>query len=106
MAMVYISGPISNAPDYLINFAGAKSRLLRCGYEVVNPAQMCLSLPSSFSHEMYMKICMAALECCDTIYLLNGWQNSVGAKIEAEYALFNNYTMIEEGSKDDITFNP
>ena len=106
MARVYISGPISNAPDYLINFAGAKSRLLRCGYEVVNPAQMCLSLPNTFSHNEYMEVCMAALKACDTIYLLNGWQNSVGAKIEAEYALFNNYTMIEEGSKDDITLNP
>lgn len=106
MARVYVSGPISNAPDYLINFAGAKSRLLRCGYEVVNPAQMCLSLPNTFSHNEYMEVCMAALKACDTIYLLNGWQNSVGAKIEAEYALFNNYTMIEEGSKDDITLNP
>ena len=103
MAMVYISGPISNAPDYLINFAGAKSRLLRCGYEVVNPAQMCLSLPVSFTHDQYMEICLAALKCCDTIYLLNGWQNSVGAKIEAEYALFNNYVLIEEGSENDFT---
>ena len=105
MKRVYVAGPISNCPDYLIRFAGAKSRLLRCGYEVVNPAQMCLSLPV-LEHSEYMKICMAALECCDTIYLLEGWQQSVGAKIEAEYALFNNYTMIEEGSKDDITLNP
>lgn len=106
MKRVYVAGPISNCPDYMIRFGDAKSRLLLNGYEVVNPAQMCLSLPVSFTHDQYMKICMAALECCDTIYLLNGWQNSVGAKIEAEYALFNNYTMIEEGSKDDITLNP
>lgn len=105
MARVYIAGPIMGKPDYLIDFAGAKARLIRKGYEVVNPAQMCLSLPELL-HDQYMKICMAALECCDTIYLLKGWQNSVGAKIEAEYALFNNYTMIEEGSKDDITLNP
>ena len=103
MERVYISGPITGCPDYMIRFANAKSRLLRKGYKVVNPAQMCFSLPVSFSHSDFMKICMAALECCDTIYLLNGWQNSVGAKIEAEYALFNNYTMIEEGSKNDPT---
>lgn len=106
MHRIYVSGPITGTPDYLIRFAGAKSRLLCCGYEVVNPAQMCLSLPNTFSHNEYMEVCMAALKACDTIYLLNGWQNSAGAKIEAEYALFNNYTMIEEGSKDDITLNP
>lgn len=103
MKIIYISGPISGCPDYMIRFAGAKSRLLRCGYEVVNPAQMCLSLPTTLTHNQYMEICMAALKACDTIYLLNGWQNSVGAKIEAEYALFNNYVLIEEGSENDFT---
>ena len=106
MARVYISGPITDSPDYMIRFSDAKSRLLLRGYDVVNPAQMCHSLPLSFTHDQYMKICMAALECCDTIYLLKGWKNSKGAKIEAEYALFNNYTMIEEGSKNDPTYNP
>ena len=105
MTRFYISGAITGVPDYLIKFAHAKSRLMMHGYEVVNPAQLCLSLPQSFTHEQYMDICMAALKACDGIYLLKGWQSSKGAKIEAEYALFNSYTMIEEGGAGDFTFD-
>lgn len=97
MARVYISGPITGVPDYLIRFEQAKKFLFTRGFfDVVNPAQMCINLPSSFTHDEYMRVCMAALECCDTIYMLKGWEQSEGAKAECEWAMFHNYKIMSE----------
>lgn len=100
MSRVYISGGITNVPDYMIRFSEAKTRLVKRGYEVVNPAQVCLSLPVSFTHEQYMTVCLAMLECCDTIYMLHGWEESKGAKIELEWAMFHGFKIMAED--DDI----
>lgn len=34
----------------------------------------------------FMRIDMAALECCEQIYMLDNWEDSPGAKRELEYA--------------------
>lgn len=39
-------------------------------------------LPEGFDWAEYMKICIPMLSCCDVIILLDGWQNSKGAKAE------------------------
>lgn len=96
MARVYISGPITGTHDYMKRFTDAEVKLLGMGYEVINPAFINSHLPKSFTHDEYMKVCIAMLECCDTIYMLHGWRNSKGAKIEAEYALFNNIKILSE----------
>lgn len=36
---VYISGPISNEPDYKAKFAKAEAELKEQGFEVINPAK-------------------------------------------------------------------
>ena len=102
MARVYISGGITNVPDYRIRFAEAKTLLLIRGYEVVNPATVCESLPTSFTHEQYMKVCMALLECCDTIYMLNGWGKSKGAQAECEWALFHGLKILTEDKDGEV----
>ena len=95
MARVYISGGITNVPDYRIRFAEAKTLLLSRGYDVVNPATVCESLVG-FTHEEYMKVCMALLSCCDIIYMLHGWDTSIGAKAELEWAMFHGLGIMSE----------
>ena len=41
-----------------------------------------------------MSLCM--LEMCDTIYMLKNWENSIGAKLEWEFAKANNYKIMYE----------
>lgn len=93
---VYISGGITNVPNYMERFTKAESDLIKQGYEVVNPARINANLPMICTHEDYMKVSMAELSICDTIYLLKGYETSSGAMEELTYALKNGYTIIKE----------
>ena len=99
---IYLSGPITNDPNYMARFEQAEKLLTDKGYEVVNPAKVNANLPKTFTHDEYMEVSMAELRCCDAIYLLKGWEYSKGAKAEAEYALFNNYKIYSEGKCGEL----
>lgn len=80
---VYISGPMTGLPDYnrgVFNAAAAKLRAI--GYEVVNPAEQ----PEQPSWEEYMRHDIKLMMGCQSIFLLPGWQNSRGARIEFQIA--------------------
>ena len=81
---VYIAGPITNNPDYKNQFKEVENQFKRFeGVSVViNPA----TLPTGLSQQEYMSICIPMLYCCNTIYLLKGWENSLGANIEKQLA--------------------
>ena len=79
---IYIAGPMSG----LVNCNRDKFNLMaECltqgGHVVLNPA----TLPDGLSQADYMAVCIAMLQRCDAILMLNGWQGSEGAK--AEHAL-------------------
>lgn len=82
----YISGPITGLPieQAIKNFADAEARLKSAGMEVVNP--MTLPHDHDKSWEAYMKECIVALMGCDCIYMLEGWDKSRGASMEANIA--------------------
>ena len=44
-----------------------------------------------------MKMSMTMLEMCQYIYMLKGWEKSLGANREYGYALASDMTIIREG---------
>lgn len=80
---IYIAGPMSglvefNRPAFMFNAAKLTGR----GHVALNPA----ILPDGLSQAQYMDICLAMLRCADAIYLLNGWEASLGAIAEKSLA--------------------
>ena len=104
---IYLLGPISGIENYKENFAAAEreahERLSDWEPEVFNPAN--IILPVTATHEDYMKICMRKLADCDTIYMMNGWQDSRGACREYGYALGRQMAIFRQPKpKKDKTF--
>ncbi|WP_444654016.1 DUF4406 domain-containing protein [Citrobacter portucalensis] len=82
MSKIYIAGPMSGLPGFnRPAFHRAAAHIVRRGNVALNPA----ILPDGLEQAEYMDICLAMLRCADGIFMLDGWQQSAGAK--AEYAL-------------------
>ena len=91
--IIYISGKMRGLPDKgKSHFAAAERSLRDRGYIVLNPSQ----LPDGMPDDTYMPICLAMLEAADSIYMLCGWEDSVGATSELAYAKCQNKTILYE----------
>lgn len=86
MSKVYISGAVSNIPydEVLANFKEAENFLYARGDEPVNPTKHC---DVNWDWDDCMKKVIPLLLECDKIYMLKGWKNSRGAKLEHFIAL-------------------
>lgn len=114
---VYISGPMTGLPNNnRIAFDAAAWRLRDMGHSVINPHDLALvfgaadEIADSFvAHyagdkasggslaQCVLDADLAALRSCDCIYLLKGWENSRGAKMElAEASRLNLWIWLEE----------
>lgn len=87
--LVYVSGPISDAPDHVKEFREAVDFLKHDGHRVLDP----LSIPASkdiLSERKewvyYMKRAVKLLMGADGIYMLEGWEKSEGASLEHQLA--------------------
>lgn len=82
---VYIAGKITglNRASAELKFQSAAGGLARKGHDEFYPTVR----PDyeSISYEDYMHICFAMIDICDSICLLDNWQNSEGARMELEY---------------------
>lgn len=88
---IYVSGPMRGYPLYNFPaFDAAADELRKAGWKVINPAEMDrkhgfnpeTDEPSEeFLRQAYRRDAMS-LALCDAIYMLRGWENSVGANWE------------------------
>jgi hypothetical protein len=81
---VYISGPIKGNDNYVDDFSKAESTLRSLGYKTVNPVTLPHATDATYAD--YMRVDIIAMLDCDRIYLLRGWEQSQGAKLEFEVA--------------------
>lgn len=89
MGVIYISGPITGVARYWDAFWKAENTLRTKGWIVLNPVQ----LPAGMPQEKYMPICLSMLQAADAVCLLDGWEASGGAKIEALFARYQGKTV-------------
>lgn len=83
---VYISGPITGKLNLNVEaFDKAVDVLRHRGFSTVNPHDLETDKTKSYAH--YMKLCLVALMQCDSIYMLDGWEASRGARLEHRVAV-------------------
>ena len=95
---IYISGKITGTTDYVERFEKAEE-FLKENYpdaEIINPVNTSLTLPESTTYQQYMKLSLCLLDMCDTIYMMDGWDDSNGASLEFQYALAMGYKTMHE----------
>ena len=95
---IYISGAITNNPNYKEDFERAEDYLQReyPSADIINPALVNSFLPKSTTYEEYMKMSLCMLNMCEAIYMLNGWDKSCGANREYGYAIANDKVVMYE----------
>ena len=84
---IYISGKISGTDltETRKRFASVAKAMKRLGYEPVNPLENGLSEHDTWEAQIAKDI--ADLLQCKAIYMLQGWQDSKGARIEHYIAI-------------------
>lgn len=84
---VYISGPITgyDLEERKMVFAEAERKLQVIGFETFNPLNN--TLPFDTTHEEYMRQDLKTLLNCDVIAMLEGFENSQGARLEHVVAM-------------------
>jgi hypothetical protein len=86
MSIYYLSGPMTGLPDYnRPAFNKAAEFLRKQGYTVWNPAEE-FDENYIYPRKIYMRRDIEALLKCESIVMINGWENSAGARLELAIA--------------------
>lgn len=83
---IYVSGPMTGIEDW--NFPAFNhwaKRLRNAGYEVYNPAETDNG-DTTKPRYYYLRQDVESLSKCKTLFLLPGWEQSAGARLEFEIA--------------------
>ena len=90
---IYIAGSITDNPDYKEQFEKAEKMLISKGHAVINPVKNL-----GFSYKDYIDMGLCELMHCDAIYLLKGFETSMGATLEHLYANTTGIKIIKEAN--------
>ncbi len=92
---VYIAGPMRNCPEHnRPAFDRVATHLRLMGVDVVNPFEMCTEEEinaTDVTPELCRRFCerdIAAILECDGIFMLRGWEQSIGARAEHAVAVW------------------
>lgn len=86
--VIYISGPMSGLPEYNYPaFFAASGALRGNGWLPVNPARIGVRPPGTHADYLQEAISLMVQGKLDAIYMLNGWKDSKGARLERDIAL-------------------
>ena len=111
---IYISGPITKNGSCVEDFSSASKLLKDKGYDVVDPMKICAPDKLMFSHQReeaesrgtwnyYMREAIKDLMKSDSIYMLHGWSDSDGARLEKYIAEHLGMLVLFEGHFDEET---
>lgn len=94
---IYISGQITNCPNYEEQFEQAEQYLMKRypGAIIINPAKLNKKYPKSTWRD-YMLIDIDALHNCQMMYMIDNWRVSKGACIEYGFGLAEHKTILFE----------
>lgn len=82
---IYISGPISDDPDYKAKFRAAHQMLEHCGFDVLDPTEL-VKVSDEKDYTDYLSEAVWHMLKADELYMLKGWSQSTGAKLELKLA--------------------
>ena len=93
--LVYIAGPMRGIPGYNYPLFNEVAKVLRqTGYQVINPTEIgdYFGKPEDLEKDTRLRDLVMSIELlcvikCDAICLLEGWENSEGARTELAAAL-------------------
>jgi hypothetical protein len=94
---IYLSGPIAGYPTFKEVFKSAVVHLSYMGHDVVNPCDILpyphtgecppgYSTANGHSSACYLRTDLEALLMCDAVFMLSGWERSIGARLEHSVA--------------------
>lgn len=91
---VFLAGCDDN-PKCEKQFAEAEQKLIRYGYDVVNPKRI-----AEKGYRKYVNECLYQLMQCDMIYLIKGWRKSRMSVLARQYAMVCDLYIVEEVYED------
>ena len=93
--VVFISGPMSGLPDFNRPAFERTAQKIEKAFDCValNPAVLPLNMPDT----KYMPICLAMIDQADAVYMMRGWRDSRGARLEHDYAKRCGKSVIDGG---------
>ena len=99
--IIYISGKITGTEDYEERFLKAEMNLRSRGFNVLNPVKAGKWLERNLAPKFptwveYMKQDLKSMMIADCIYMLKGYRESKGARLELFLAKFLQYEIIYE----------
>lgn len=107
-ARAYLSGPMTGLPEYnRPAFAAAAEELRARGLRVFDPGASHTDLPDGHTtHQQYMVRDLPVVMASDRVLVLDGWENSAGARLEVHTALVCDIPVNRVDNDEPVTALP